>query len=62
VLFAVFVSASLPTTVAVFGIVPVWFAVVTRVTVTVWPTLTLPIWQLSIAPPVQVPCVDVEET
>ncbi len=35
VLLAVFVSASLPTTVAVFGIVPVTFAVVTIVIVAV---------------------------
>jgi hypothetical protein len=55
VLFAVFVSASLPTTVAVFGIVPVTFAVVTIVIVAVCPTPMFPSEQLTSAPPVQVP-------
>ena len=48
--------------VAVFVTVPVVPAVVIRVIVTLAPFAMVPIWQLSIVPPVQVPCDDTEET
>src|SRR5262249_39042617 len=62
VLLAVLVSCSVATVVAVLVSVPVWVAVVTRVIVTEAPTLRLPSWQLTRAPPVQVPCELVTET
>src|SRR6478752_6233455 len=55
VLLAVLVSCSLPTVVAVLVRVPVVPAVVTSVIVTDVPTAMLPSWQLTTAPPVQVP-------
>src|SRR5205814_887327 len=62
VLLAVFVSASLPTTVAVLLIEPLVDAVVTIVIVTDAPFARLPRLQLTTAPPVQVPCELVTET
>src|SRR5438046_5458888 len=62
VLLAVFVSCSLPTVVAVFVTVPVALAVVTSVIVTDEPTAMFPSWQLTTAPPVQVPTEEVTET
>src|SRR5216683_1356453 len=56
VLFAVFVSGSLATVVAVFVSVPVEVAVVTSVIVTDDPTGMVPSWQLTSTPPVQDPC------
>src|ERR671931_152304 len=61
-LFAVLVSCSAATVVPVFVIVPVVFAVVTRVIVTEAPTLRLPSWQLTSVPPVHVPCDVATET
>jgi hypothetical protein len=57
VLFAVFDSGSLATTVAVFVSVPAVVAVVTSVIVTVPPLRIVPSWQVISAPPAHVPCV-----
>ena len=54
-LFAVFVSCSFATVVAVFVIVPIVVVVVTSVIVTDVPTGSVPSEQLTTAPPVQVP-------
>src|SRR4051794_39253642 len=62
VLFAVFVSGRLPTTLTVFTWAPTVLGVVTRVIVTDAPAAIVPMVQLRIAPPVQVPCVVVAET
>src|SRR5712691_8099223 len=62
VLLAVFVSCSFATVVAVSVSVPVAPAVVTSVIVTDVPTAMLPSWQLTAAPPVQVPCEVATET
>src|SRR5215471_1389073 len=62
VLLAVFVSARPPVTVAVFTWLPAVLGVVTRVIVTEAPAAMFPMLQVRIAPPVQVPCVDVAET
>ena len=62
VLFAVFDSVSLPTTVAVFVSVPAVVAVVTSVIVTDAPFPMVPSWQVISAPPAQVPCVVATET
>ncbi len=55
-LFAVFVSCSLATVVAVFVTVPTAVAVVTRVIVADVPTGIVPSEQLMSAPPVHDPC------
>jgi hypothetical protein len=62
VLFAVFVSASFPTTVAVFVIVPVTLDFVTTVIVAVAPAGMLPIAQSSIVPPVHAAWLELAET
>src|SRR5712664_797751 len=62
VLLAVLVSCSFATVVAVFVSVPCTSAVVTSVIVTEEPTAMLPSWQLTRAPPVQVPCELATET
>src|SRR6266536_1052925 len=62
VLLAVFVSASFATVVTVFVTVIAEVAVVTSVIVTDAPTFRFPSWQLTIAPPVHVPCEVATET
>src|SRR5215475_1146794 len=61
-LLPVFVSGRLPLTVTVFVCGPAADGVVTRVIVTDAPAAMFPMLQVRIAPPVQVPCVDVAET
>src|SRR5947209_7983021 len=61
-LLAVFVSGRLPDTVTTFVWAPTVDGVVTRVIVTVSPAAIGPMLQVRIAPPVQVPFVDVAET
>ena len=61
-LLAVFVSGRSPTTETVFVWVPAAVGVVTRVIVTVALAAIVPMLQLRIAPPVQVPCVEEAET
>ena len=55
-------SASVATVVPVFVTVPGAFAFVTSVIVTEAPTFRFPSWQLTSAPPVQVPCEVATET
>src|SRR5262249_12919563 len=62
VLLETFVSGLSPLTTAVFVCAPGVLGVVTSVIVTVAPAAIVPMLQLRIAPPVQVPCVVVAET
>src|SRR5437763_8231296 len=62
VLLTVFVSDLSPTTFTVFVCAPTVVGVVTRVTVTLSPAAIVPMVQLRIAPPVQLPFVVVTET
>ena len=61
-LLPVFVSGRLPDTVTVFVCAPAADGVVTRVIVTDAPAAMSPMLQVRIAPPVQLPCVEVAET
>ena len=62
VLLVRFVSGLSPDTTAVLVCSPTWLGVVTSVIVTVAPAFIVPMSQFRVAPPVQVPCVVVDET